>query len=66
MVVDYYGKFDGQRLSDLTHMEAPWKNARAGLAPSDRANVEITLEAMSEYYGGLTGGEEQEQQAPSD
>lgn len=63
-VVEFYGRFDGQQLSDLTHMEAPWKNARAGLSPSERGNVEITLEAMSEYYGGLIGGEEQRQEAP--
>lgn len=62
-IVEYYGKYGGQQLSDLTHMEAPWKNARAGLATSERGNVEITLEAMSEYYGGLTGGEEQRQEA---
>ena len=64
-VVDFYGKYDGQQLSDLTHMEAPWKNARTGLSASERGNVEITLEAMSEYYGGLTGGEEQRQEAPT-
>jgi uncharacterized phage-associated protein len=62
-VVEYYGKFDGQQLSDLTHAESPWKNARVGLSPSERSNVEITLEAMSEYYGGLTGGQEQSQEA---
>ena len=61
LVVDFYGKFDGQRLSDLTHMESPWKNARSGLSPSERSNVEITLEAMSEYYGGLLGGERKEE-----
>jgi uncharacterized phage-associated protein len=58
-IVEYYGQFDGQKLSDLTHMEPPWKNARAGLSPSERGNAEITLEAMSEYYGSLPGGQEQ-------
>jgi uncharacterized phage-associated protein len=62
-VVDFYGKYDGQQLSDLTHMESPWKNARIGLSSAERGNVEITLEAMSEYYGGLIGGEEQKQEA---
>lgn len=57
-VVEYYGKFNGQQLSDLTHMENPWKNARTGLSSSERGNVEITLETMAEYYGSLSGGQE--------
>ena len=52
-IIDYYGKRDSQYLSDLTHMEDPWKNARAGLAPGERGNREITLAAMADYYSSL-------------
>jgi hypothetical protein len=37
----------------LTHAEAPWRNARHGLAPTQRGNSQIQLGDMLEYYGGL-------------
>lgn len=52
-VVDFYGKKTGQWLSELTHKEAPWKNARRSLAPGERGNEVITHSAMAEYYGSL-------------
>jgi uncharacterized phage-associated protein len=52
-VLKYYGDKSGQWLSDLTHRERPWREARIGLADGERGSNEITLEAMSEYYGGL-------------
>ena len=52
-VVDFYGNKTGQWLSELTHKEAPWKNARQGLAPGERGNEVITHDAMAEYYGSL-------------
>lgn len=53
VVCDAYGKKTGQWLSDLTHKERPWREAREGLADGDRGNKEITLEALADYYGGL-------------
>lgn len=52
-VLDFYGKRSSQYLSDLTHMEDPWKNARGGLAPGERGSREITHAAMAEYYSSL-------------
>jgi len=52
-VLSFYGDKSSQWLSDLTHMEDPWKDARAGLAPGDRGNTVITHEAMMEYYSSL-------------
>ncbi len=52
-VLDHYGGKNGQWLSDLTHMEPPWRNARKGLLPLDRGESVITHEAMAEYYGSL-------------
>ena len=54
-VLDFYGKRSGHWLSELTHMEDPWRNARAGLPEGRRSNRRITHAALSEYYGGLQG-----------
>lgn len=52
-VCEYYGDKTAQWLSDLTHQEDPWKDARAGLAPGDRGSKEIPKSALHEYYSGL-------------
>lgn len=52
-VLNYYGKKDSQWLSELTHNEDPWRNARTGLSPGERGNKEITHASMMEYYNGL-------------
>jgi uncharacterized phage-associated protein len=52
-VLDYYWKFSSQELSNLTHQEKPWLEARRGLGPGDRGSREITHAALAEYYGGL-------------
>ena len=48
--LDKYGDSTGDVLSDLTHIEDPWKLARQGLAPDDRSNQEITVDSIIEYY----------------
>ena len=52
-VLDYYGDKPPLWLSDLTHMEDPWLNARKGLPDSMRGSNEITLASMEEYYTSL-------------
>ena len=52
-VLNFYGDKSGQWLSDLTHMEDPWRNARAGMPSNRRSNKRITIGAMSDYYSGL-------------
>lgn len=52
-VLDAYGDRTSQWLSDLTHMEAPWKDARQGTPEGASSNAEISHAAMAEYYGGL-------------
>lgn len=52
-VLDFYGNKSSQWLSDLTHQEAPWREARAGLPPTARDNTQITHAALIEYYGSL-------------
>jgi uncharacterized phage-associated protein len=53
-VVDYYNKFTGWQLAQLTHRETPWIEARNGLEPTERGEAEISLASMLEYYGSLT------------
>jgi uncharacterized phage-associated protein len=50
-VVRVYGKFNGPMLERMTHQEAPWRDARKGLAPDEPSNRVITHEAMKKYYG---------------
>lgn len=58
-VIGYYGDKTAQWLTDLAHDEAPWQQARAGLALGERGSQEITLASMHEYYLGLCAdGEE--------
>lgn len=52
-VLSFYGDKTSQWLSDLTHSEEPWLDARRGLAPGERGDREITLASMAEYYGSL-------------
>src|SRR6185437_4188896 len=53
-VLHYYGDKSSQWLSTLTHQEAPWRDAREGVAPGGFCDTEITQAAMAEYYGSLT------------
>ncbi|MCX7044060.1 MAG: DUF4065 domain-containing protein [Candidatus Sumerlaeota bacterium] len=52
-VLDGYGSKPSQWLSDLTHMERPWKDAREGLSDDDRGHRVISHAAMGEYYSSL-------------
>jgi uncharacterized phage-associated protein len=52
-VLNFYGDKTAFWLSELTHAEDPWKEAREGLAPGVRSNREITPASMQEYYSSL-------------
>lgn len=52
-VLGFYGQKSGFELSQITHFEDPWKDAREGLAPGQRGNRVITHSAMAEYYSAL-------------
>jgi uncharacterized phage-associated protein len=57
-VLSYYGDKASQWLSELTHSEAPWRDARIGLMPGERGDHIITYAAMQEYYESLLPGEQ--------
>lgn len=54
-VLKFYGKKKAQWLIDLSHMEDPWKEARAQaeLKDGERGHAIITHASMHEYYSGL-------------
>lgn len=49
-VLDSYGNKNGSALSRLSHSEAPWRNARVGLAPTERGTAQIKPDAMRAFY----------------
>lgn len=55
IVLSFYGDKPAQWLSDLTHMEAPWRDARerAGVRDGAACSEVITLAEMGEYYSSL-------------
>lgn len=52
-VITYYGDKTAQQLSDLTHREQPWTDARKGLPDGVRGNTVISTASLAEYYGSL-------------
>jgi len=52
-VLKFYGHQTSQWLSELSHSEPPWKDARGDLRPGDRGCAVIPTAAMAEYYGAL-------------
>lgn len=52
-VLQAYGDKSAQWLSDLTHMEQPWNDAREGIALGENCENEITQASLAEYYSSL-------------
>ncbi|MEX2080976.1 MAG: type II toxin-antitoxin system antitoxin SocA domain-containing protein [Dehalococcoidia bacterium] len=45
-----YGKFSAWRLREMTHEEAPWKDARASLPDEESSRAPITDEALRSFF----------------
>ena len=54
-VINYYGDKDPHWLSQLTHLEEPWKKARerSGIQMGENCSEEITHQSMSDYYSSI-------------
>jgi uncharacterized phage-associated protein len=52
-VLRFYGKYPSMELSNMTHKESPWRDAREGMHSAQRGDEEITHAAMAEYYSSL-------------
>ncbi len=53
VVLKDYGPHNAQWLSQLTHLEEPWRLARAGVLFGEPCTNVITKESMATYYGSL-------------
>lgn len=49
-VLEAYGELTAHQLSNLTHSERPWIEARAGVQEGRRSNVTISQATMQEFY----------------
>ncbi|MGH3546370.1 MAG: Panacea domain-containing protein [Mycobacteriales bacterium] len=58
-VLRFYGDKSAHWLSELSHRERPWAEAReaAGLGPGERGGAVIPQASMAEFYDGLTNTE---------
>ena len=52
-VLKHYAKHNAQWLSQLTHMEDPWREARKGVPAGIGSDNIISKESMAMYYGSL-------------
>ena len=52
-VLDAYGDKSALELSELTHRESPWRDARAGIPDGERSQKRISDEAIKAFYEGL-------------
>ena len=53
IIYKLYGKYSGNQLENMTHIEDPWKNARLGKKPNERSTQEISDEDIEKYYSAL-------------
>ena len=53
-VLEYYGDREPYWLSQLTHMEDPWKKARGDCKMGEKCTAIITKQSMEEYYGMIS------------
>lgn len=49
-IVDVFGMYSGQILSEITHREQPWIEARGDLSINDRSVTEISQETINTYF----------------
>lgn len=49
-VVQVLGHYTGAQLSELTHAERPWRNARKGLAEGSYSQAPITIKEIQAFY----------------
>lgn len=53
MIYNLYGKYSGNQLENMTHMEEPWIVARKDLKPNERSNEELNDDLIKSYYKSL-------------
>ncbi|MDR1379316.1 MAG: DUF4065 domain-containing protein [Synergistaceae bacterium] len=58
IVIRDYGKFSGRELSEITHSERPWKEARKGIPAGEPSENIIDRDVIIDFYLGLLNVEE--------
>ena len=53
VVLETYGEWTADQLSQTTHNEPPWREARIGLPATTRSDVMIDTDVMQDYFIGL-------------
>ena len=53
VVLETYGDWTADQLSQTTHSEPPWCEARKGLPATARSDVTIDTDVMQDYFIGL-------------
>jgi len=53
IIIKDYGHMTPLELTDQTHIEFPWKNARGTLSHNEKGKTVITKESMKTFYKGL-------------
>jgi uncharacterized phage-associated protein len=48
--LDHYGRMDAAALSELSHKEDPWKNARKDTFEGQKCSNKISKRSIREYY----------------
>jgi uncharacterized phage-associated protein len=54
LVINTFGKYSGKVLEDITHEEAPWKNARVGYAPTEPSKEIIGKNEIKKYFSNVS------------
>lgn len=52
-VLGAYGHLSGQQLSDLSHSERPWREAREGVADGASSTNEVSQDVMQDFYSAM-------------
>lgn len=52
-VLSFYGNRDPFELSELTHKERPWREARGSTPSGESSTALITKDSMQDYYAGI-------------
>ncbi|WP_339000481.1 type II toxin-antitoxin system antitoxin SocA domain-containing protein [Lactococcus garvieae] len=52
-VIRDYGGCSAMELSNMTHQERPWREARLGVADGERSTKVVDKEIMQEFYAGI-------------
>lgn len=55
-ILQSFGGYSAYQLELMTHSEAPWLNARRGLAPDESSRNIISVDDMKKFYSNMRHG----------